>query len=648
MLPKGITMPAPTTVDDFLELVRRSELVVPERLDTFLAGEEPGGKPRQLAARLVADGLVSHFQAEQLLLGKWRGFVIGKYKVLERIGFGGNGTVYLCEHLVVRRRVAVKVLPNNKMDSPTALTRFYREARAAGALDHPHLVKAHDVDQDNGVHFLVMDYVDGTNLQDLVTRCKPLDPVRAANCIAQAALGLQAAHEAGLVHRDIKPGNILIDRRGVVRVSDLGLARFFCDQNDPLTLRYDENCVLGTADYVAPEQALNSHDVDGRADIYSLGATFHFLLTGQPLFPEGKAAQKLIAHQVKSPTPVRQLRPEVPETMAMVLARMVAKKPADRYQTPGDVVAALAPWAQLPLQPPTEEELPQLSPAARSSPSSDVDPSSTFLPAVATVSSRVAPATRRSVPPISWESSSSRLSRPGLGKQAVATPARARPATSPDGLSRETLADAATCPDVTPLDSPIPEIAGTQAAPAPVATPRRRDAQALRLAIILTVGMGVGVVVKWTRNPPRAAPLPPVRIVARDDAGAFPTITAALQEAPAGTAIVLRAALWEEAVYVPADFPGEVSIEGQSPDGSPVLWRAPPGRAEDQPLLRLLGRTSVRLSGITLDGEDRLQTLILLAGPCANLHLDECELRGFRQSAILFQRSGAAPATAAP
>jgi hypothetical protein len=160
--------------------------------------------------------------------------------------------------------------------------------------------------------------------------------------------------------------------------------------------------------------------------------------------------------------------------------------------------------------------------------------------------------------------------------------------------------------------------------------------------------MGVGMVVKWTRNPTQAAPPPPVRIVSRDEAGAFPTITAALQEAQAGTRIVLRAASWEEALCVPADLPAELSIEGQSPDGSPVLWRAPPGNAEDQPLLRVLGRTSLRLSGITLDGEDRLQTLISLAGACRTLHLDDCELRGFRRTAILFQRSDTAPASVAP
>ncbi len=359
-------MPAPATIDAFLEVLRKSGLVEPGRLRTFL--RQAGGlssAPRKLAARLVASGLLTQFQAEQLLLGKHRGFTIGKYKVLERIGAGGHSTVYLAEHIVVKRRVAIKVLPTTKSDNPAALARFYREGRAAGALDHPNLVQAHDVDRENGLHFLVMDYVDGSSLQEIVSRFGPLPVVRAAHYIRQAAHGLQAAHVAGLVHRDIKPANILLDRHGVIRILDLGLARFFSDSDDPLTLKYDHNSVLGTADYVAPEQALNSHEVDIRADIYSLGGTFYFLLAGQPLFPGGQITQKLLWHQTRQPVPIRQLRPEVPEELAAVLERMIDKDPARRYQTPTEVIEALEPLTLEPVAPPTELEMPRLSPAVR-------------------------------------------------------------------------------------------------------------------------------------------------------------------------------------------------------------------------------------------------------------------------------------------
>src|SRR6266436_2683586 len=289
-------MPAPTTIDDFLELVRKSGVVEEKRLsahlDTLRSAATVPAEPRQLAIQLVRDGIITHFQAEQFLQGKWRRFTIGKYKVLERLGAGGMGSVYLCEHMLMRRRVAVKVLPAAKAEDPSSLERFYREARAVAALDHPNIVRAYDIDQADKLHFLVMEYVDGASFQELIKKFGPMDITRAAHYIRQAAIGLQHAHQtSGLVHRDVKPGNVLVDRTGIVKVLDMGLARFFHDEDDVLTKKYDEN-VLGTADYLAPEQALDSHGVDIRADIYSLGATFYFILTGSTPFSEGSVAQK--------------------------------------------------------------------------------------------------------------------------------------------------------------------------------------------------------------------------------------------------------------------------------------------------------------------------------------------------------------------
>ena len=357
-------MAAPTTSTELYDLIRKSELLPAPRLDAFVR-QTPPSPPRELAIQLVAAGLVTQFQAEQFLQGRWKGFTIGKYKVLERLGAGGMGTVYLCEHATVGRKVAVKVLPSSQSENETAKARFYREARAAGILDHPNLVKAHDVDEENGTHFLVMDYVDGSSLQSLVARFGPLPHERAAHYMRQAALGLQAAHEAGLIHRDVKPANIMLERNGTIRVLDLGLARFFQDTGDPLTLKYDENNVLGTADYVAPEQAIDSHEVDTRADIYSLGATFYFLLTGQTPFPVGRISQKLIWLQVKEPTAIRDLRPEVPEGLARIVERMMAKSPANRYAEPADVADALAAWAPEVIPLPDDREMPRLSPAAQ-------------------------------------------------------------------------------------------------------------------------------------------------------------------------------------------------------------------------------------------------------------------------------------------
>jgi eukaryotic-like serine/threonine-protein kinase len=361
-------MSAPNSVEELLQLIRKSGMIDDARLTSYLHRRQLvrplPTDPRELCDDLVTDGIVTYFQAEQFLLGKWRGFTIGKFKLLERVGVGGMGQVFLCEHMFMKKRVAVKVLPPAKADQPAALGRFYREARAAGSLDHANIVRTHDIDQDGNLHFIVMDYVDGPNLLDVVKKHGPLDIGRAISYALQTARGLDYAFRNKLIHRDIKPGNVLIDRKGVARILDMGLARFINDATDQLTLKYDDKIVLGTADYVAPEQVANSHSVDIRADIYALGATLYFLLAGHPPFPTGTVSQKLLWHRTKEPTPIRQIRPEVPEALVSILAKMMAKDPKSRYQTPAQLVPelqALLP-AEVPL--PLEEEMPQLSPAA--------------------------------------------------------------------------------------------------------------------------------------------------------------------------------------------------------------------------------------------------------------------------------------------
>jgi serine/threonine protein kinase len=321
--------------------------------------------PANMAALLIHDGVLTDFQSEQISQGKWRRFTIGRYKVLERLGVGRVGSIYLCEHERAHRRVAIKVLPTALAGDPASLERFYREARALAALDHPNIVRAYDIDQDDGLHFLVMEYVDGSSLQYITEKCGPMPVLRAAHYVRQAALGLQHAHEsAGIVHRDIKPSDILVDRGGCVKIIDMGLARFPSDEDAVLPTRYDE-IVLGTPDYMAPEQALAPHRVDIRADIYSLGATFYFCLTRYTPFPESTVAQKLIWLQTRQPEPVSQLRPNVPQALAALIERMMAKDPAQRPQTPRVVADALAPYTAEPIGPPPEDEMPRLSPAAQ-------------------------------------------------------------------------------------------------------------------------------------------------------------------------------------------------------------------------------------------------------------------------------------------
>jgi serine/threonine protein kinase len=628
-------MPAPSTTNDLLELVRKSGLIAPERLDDFLerVGED-SVSPKKLAGRLVAAGMITQFQAEQFLLGKWRGFTIGKYKVLERLGFGGTGTVYLCEHLMVRRKVAVKVLPAAKADNPAALGRFYREARAAGVLDHPNLVKCHDIDQDGSLHFLVMDFVDGSSLQTIVTKFGPLPVERAAHSVRQAARGLQHAHEAGLVHRDIKPANILLDRKGTIRVLDLGLARFFNDHQDLLTLKYDEKNVLGTADYVAPEQAINSHEVDIRADIYSLGATFYFLLTGRPPFPEGKAAQKLIWHQLKEPTPVCELRPEVPKGLSEIVSRMMAKKPQDRFLTPSDVMAALEPWAPGDPPAPPDEWMPRLCPAARSSTCEmDFDPT--------TPQSLVRPsllvATPRSTPrPVACEVPTDRLvdAQPNIDTNRSMRRAR------PSSLLRNTPGDGTAPSPAKPPSKPSQQLA--------VRPPSNRNSSFLRVLAVIAASAAVGIAARYLLATLKKPAEAKTHIVTRSGLkGSYATIREALRQAKPGDRVVVVDETWEESLELRGDDGRGVTIEGNREPADPqaaakrVVWRSSLQGGDGRPLVRLDGVAGVCLKGFVLDGADHAQALVVVTGACRGVTLEDLHFQGFRQCAVSFDRVAA-------
>jgi serine/threonine-protein kinase len=295
---------------------------------------------------LIDSGLLPNWQAEKLQEGRHKGFFLGKYKLLDHLGTGGMSTVYLAEHLLMQRRVAIKILPKNRVEDTSYLARFHREAQAAAALDDRNVVRAFDVDNDGDIHYFVMEYVEGKDLQVLVREQKPIDYNLAADYIRQAARGLARAHEIGLIHRDVKPANLLVDKEGTVKVLDLGLARFSDDDKASLTVAYDEN-VLGTADYLAPEQAVDSHGVDARADIYSLGCSFYYVLTGHPPFPDGTLPQRIMAHQKDEPKSIRENRPDCPIDLIRICAKMMAKKPAQRFQKMQQVADLLSKWLYL-------------------------------------------------------------------------------------------------------------------------------------------------------------------------------------------------------------------------------------------------------------------------------------------------------------
>ncbi len=344
--------------DRFLELVTKSKLVESDRWSQFLAelDETPDSdaeaetkqKPaaRELADRLVDRELLTRWQADKLLEGRHKGFTVGKYQLLGHLGTGGMSSVYLAEHLLMHRRVAIKVLPKARgADKESSyLERFHREAQAIASLDHVNIVRAYDIDNEGDTHYLVMEYIDGLDLNIIVRDSGTLDYITAARYTRQAARGLHYAHSVGLIHRDVKPANLLVDSEGVVKILDLGLARFIAEEEQAsLTVAYDEN-VLGTADYLAPEQAVDSHGVDARADIYGLGCSLYFLLTGHPPFTEGTLTQRLMSHQKDPPPDICNDREDAPPGLVDICLRMMAKKPADRYRDCADVARVLGDW----------------------------------------------------------------------------------------------------------------------------------------------------------------------------------------------------------------------------------------------------------------------------------------------------------------
>lgn len=661
-------MPAPRTIEEFLELVQKSGVVETPRLQGHVdrlrsVGQLPED-PTKLAAVLVRDGVLTHFQAEQFLQGKWRRFTIGKYKVLERLGAGGMGSVYLCEHMLMRRRVAVKVLPAAKANDSSSLERFYREARAVAALDHPNIVRAYDIDQDDNLHFLVMEHVDGSSLQEIIKKTGPMDVLRTAHYMRQAALGLQHAHEtAALVHRDIKPGNVLVDRNGVVKILDMGLARFFHDDQDDLTKKFDEN-VLGTADYLAPEQALDSHTADIRADIYSLGGTFYFCLTGRTPFSEGTVAQKLIWHQTRQPKPIRSVRPEVPEGIVAVIEKMMAKDKGSRYQTPLEVAEALEPWTQTPIPPPPEIEMPQFSLAARASAAPETGTS---------LSSKTRGEPVVPVPPVrkTWQMSggsapSNTPSTPGPratipptprpGPQTSSPPAR--PAPSPrlasSGTSGSGPANTAHTnngrkavvvfkPTVVEEEEPEEKKLPAMDLSLPRgATSRWAEIRAMlaRQPLLLWLSLAAGGLLLVTillislliggggnRTPKQPVGREPIRV----KGGVPNALFTALRKAKDGDRILLSGDIQECSLSVNKQ---DLIIEAEA--GKQVTWKCPPSAPQGSKLLIVEGVSGFQLRGITLDGSGKTEALVLLYGKCPGAILEDLELQNTGQYGLFF------------
>jgi hypothetical protein len=473
-----------------------------------------------------------------------------------------------------------------------------------------------------------MEYVDGTNFHDLIKKFGPLDVTRACHYVYGAAVGLQHAHEMGLVHRDIKPGNILIDRTGVVKILDMGLARFFNDDDDVLTKKYDEN-VLGTADYLAPEQALDSHTVDIRADIYSLGATFYYLLTASPLFPEGSVAQKLIWHQSREPQPIQSLRPEVPDGVVAIVAKMMAKDPKDRYQVPAELMAALAPWVATPIPPPPEREMPNLSPAATGA----VVGTAMRGPATTAGTTRAGGSGSPTVAsPPTWANTPAALT--------VTPPPMNAPAavTGGNGVWESLDDETQTVAQVdTDRAKPRAPEAGTK-------KPRRGPTVLIAIVVLALAAAGAAVYFLFIKKP--AAPdtagtgggTTGKKLFVTKEAGVnmFPSLRAAVNKATAGDTILIREERLQEPTVRFDSRSKDVTIESDLPGGKAAVIEytnpAPaPGTVGAFSIAHVPG---LRVKNVEIDAKGAADYGVLVTGLCPGLQFENVVIRGAKTTGV--------------
>ena len=332
------------TLDQFCSDVAQTGLLSPEEIQAALEPLPLERKPRdaqELIRELVRLRKLTVYQAQQIYQGQAKRLHLGNYLVLDKIGQGGMGMVLKAQHQRMRRVVALKVIRPRSIDSPSALKRFHREVETAAQLIHPNIVTAYDADEADGTHFLVMEYVDGTDLSTLVKLEGPLPIETALTCIVQAARGLEYAHAKGIIHRDIKPRNLLLGRDGKLKILDMGLARVETSSGSDQTDLTGSGQIMGTVDYMAPEQAINPKNADQRADIYSLGITLWYLLVGRLPYSGETVLEKLVAHREEPIPSLAVARRGAPRELEAAFERMVAKKPQHRFASMSELLAAL-------------------------------------------------------------------------------------------------------------------------------------------------------------------------------------------------------------------------------------------------------------------------------------------------------------------
>jgi serine/threonine protein kinase len=332
------------SLKQFISYLNEAEIMTAEAVREWIAKQSIEARPIDgdaLAKALQKEGILSKFQAQRLCQGKVHSLQLGNYRLIKIIGRGGMGIVYEAEHKTMKHRVAIKMISSKVTANSSMLRRFFREVEVAAKLSHPNIVTAIDANQTGKKHYMVMELVQGEDLGVIVQRETVLTVPEVIGYMTQAAVGLSYAHNQGIIHRDIKPHNMLLNEDGVIKILDLGLVSLQRPQGSDDDSITQHNQIIGTVDYMSPEQADDVHHVDQRADIYSLGCSIFRLLVGHPPFPKSSVIQKLLAHRDDPIPSLHDSRDDIPELLDQIFRRMLAKDPNNRYQSMDEVVGAL-------------------------------------------------------------------------------------------------------------------------------------------------------------------------------------------------------------------------------------------------------------------------------------------------------------------